>query len=50
VQISRIWNYEGLSKAFDPNSERSDMKMKENAVARNRNDVALENNFMFTTA
>ena len=25
------------------------MKMKENAVARNRNDVALENNFMFTT-
>ena len=26
-----------------------DMKMKENAVARNRNDVALENNFMFTT-
>ena len=26
-----------------------DMKIKENAVARNRNDVALENNFMFTT-
>ena len=25
------------------------MKMKENAVARNRNSVALENNFMFTT-
>ena len=25
------------------------MKMKENAVGRNRNDVALENNFMFTT-
>ena len=25
------------------------MKMKENAVARNRNDVALENNLMFTT-
>ena len=25
------------------------MKIKENAVARNRNDVALENNFMFTT-
>ena len=40
--------YVGLPKPFNPNSER--FHMKENTVGRNnRNDVALENNFMFTT-